>query len=88
MMEDPADFYYGVLWNKLYRRAIVEEHHLRMDNNVRWCEDFLFNLEYVLYGERFAALRAPVYYYVKTKGSLVAQSATIANTIRHQAAGL
>ncbi|HIY08644.1 MAG TPA: glycosyltransferase [Firmicutes bacterium] len=82
MMEDPADFYYGVLWNKLYRRAIVEEHHLRMDNNVRWCEDFLFNLEYVLYGERFAALRAPVYYYVKTKGSLVAQSATIANTIR------
>ena len=26
MMENPADFYYGVLWNKLYRRDIVEEH--------------------------------------------------------------
>ena len=23
MMENPADFYYGVLWNKLYRRDLV-----------------------------------------------------------------
>ena len=45
MMEDPADFYYGVLWNKLYRRAIVETHHLRMDPEISWCEDFMFNLE-------------------------------------------
>ena len=22
MMENPADFYYGVLWNKLYRREM------------------------------------------------------------------
>ena len=47
MMENPADFYYGVLWNKLYRRAIVEAHHLRMDPEISWCEDFMFNLEYV-----------------------------------------
>ena len=25
MMENPADFYYGVLWNKLYRRELVEQ---------------------------------------------------------------
>lgn len=26
MMENPADYYYGVLWNKLYRRSLVEAH--------------------------------------------------------------
>ena len=41
MMEKPADFYYGVLWNKLFRRALVEEHGLRMDKTISWCEDFI-----------------------------------------------
>ena len=31
MMENPADYYYGVLWNKLYRRSLVEAHGIRMD---------------------------------------------------------
>ena len=56
MMENPADFYYGVLWNKLYRREIVEAHRLRMDPEISWCEDFLFNLEYIRWAERFYAL--------------------------------
>ncbi len=82
MMENPADFYYGVLWNKLFRRDIIQEYGLRMDEDLRWCEDFLFNLEYILHAETFRALRVPIYYYVKTKGSLVAQSLTIPNVIR------
>ena len=73
MMENPADYYYGVLWNKLYRRSLVEAHGIRMDAKLSWCEDFLFNLEYVRYATTFYALRTPVYYYVKTKGSLVNQ---------------
>lgn len=82
MMKNPADFYYGVIWNKLYRRDIIEKHHLRMNTELDWCEDFLFNLEYILHAETFYALKAPVYYYVKTKGSLVSQSATIVNSVR------
>jgi len=82
MMEDPADFYYGVLWNKLYRRDIVEKHSICMEPCISWCEDFLFNLEYILHAERFYALRVPVYYYVKTKGSLVSQGNSIARTIK------
>lgn len=69
MMENPADFYYGVLWNKLYRRDIIQEHHLQMDPDISWCEDFLFNLEYIRHAQRFFALQVPIYYYVKTKGS-------------------
>ena len=32
MMENPADYYYGVLWNKLYRRSLVAVSytHLKM----------------------------------------------------------
>ena len=82
MMENPADFYYGVLWNKLYRRSIVEAHHLRMDPEISWCEDFMFNLEYIRYAETFRALQVPIYYYVKTKGSLANQSLTISKTVK------
>ena len=81
MMENPADYYYGVLWNKLYRREIVEAHGIRMDAKLSWCEDFLFNLEYVRYATTFYALRTPVYYYVKTKGSLVNQKISFTRTV-------
>ena len=81
MMENPADYYYGVLWNKLYRRSLVEAHGIRMDAKLSWCEDFLFNLEYMRYATTFYALRTPVYYYVKTKGSLVNQKISFARTV-------
>ncbi len=82
MMENPADFYYGVLWNKLYRRDIVEKHSLRMDPDISWCEDFMFNLEYIRHARRFFALQVPIYYYVKTKGSLCTQGLSISKTIQ------
>ena len=82
MMENPADFYYGVLWNKLYRRDIVEEHNLRMDTDINWCEDFMFNLEYIRYAKVFYALHAPIYYYVKRKGSLASQGISISKTVK------
>lgn len=71
MMQNPADFYYGVLWNKLYRRSIIEENSLRMDIAFTWCEDFVFNLEYNLHARTYFALPVPVYYYNNNEGSLV-----------------
>lgn len=82
MIENPADFYYGVLWNKLFCRDLIEQYHIRMDTEVNWCEDFLFNLEYIRYAESFYAVQAPVYYYMKRKGSLVSQGSSITGTIQ------
>lgn len=82
MMENPADFYYGVLWNKLFRTEIVRKYRLLMQEDISWCEDFLFNLEYLLHVEKVYALQAPVYYYVKTKGSLVSQGSSISKVIK------
>ena len=81
MLKAPANFYYGVLWNKLYRRSIVEAGHLRCDPGVSWCEDFLFNLEYLRRARLIAACARPVYCYVKRSGSLVATQATPARTV-------
>ena len=43
----------------------------------------MFNLEYIRHAERFYALQVPIYYYVKTKGSLVStQGLSISKTIK------
>ena len=82
MMLTPADFYYGVLWNKLYRKEILDKYHITMDENISYCEDVIFNLEYLLHVNNVAVLKAPVYYYVKTEGSLVAQNMSIEKTVK------
>ena len=82
MMLNAGDFYYGVVWNKLFRRDLIEEHRLSFDQKLAWCEDFLFNLEYLRYAKTITVLKKPLYFYVKTKGSLVNTMTTPANVIR------
>ena len=82
MMLAPADLYYGVLWNKLYRRDMIERYGLRMDENISYSEDMIFNLEYLLHVRTIAILKAPVYYYRYTKGSLVDQSLNLSSTLK------
>lgn len=82
MLKSPADYYYGVLWNKLYRRALIEKFSLRMDPALDWCEDFIFNMEYILHVNRIFILRVPIYYYVKTEGSLVGRGMTLGGIVR------
>lgn len=82
LQQNPADFYYGALWNKLYRRSLIEDNQLRLDESLSWCEDFVFNLEFILHVNRVFALRAPVYYYVKTEGSLVNTRLKFSHVVR------
>ncbi len=82
MMENPARYYYGVLWNKLYRRDIIQRHDLRMNPEIHFCEDFMFNLEYIRHAETFCALQVPIYYYVKTKNSLVSQNGGVLDVFK------
>lgn len=82
MAKAPANYYYGVLWNKLYRRALLEKHAIRFETGISWCEDFLFNLEYLRHTRLIAAVPEPVYYYYKRQGSLVNSQAGIRRTIQ------
>ncbi len=70
LIRNPASFYYGVMWNKLYRRDIIRRHRIYCHEQLSWCEDFLFNLTYILCASRICAVRTPLYYYVKNDKSL------------------
>lgn len=74
LMEKPANFYYGVVWNKFFKRSLIEEFHLRMDEDINWCEDFIFNLQYLSHARNVCILHNPAYYYEKTKRSLSNQN--------------
>ncbi|WP_288265968.1 glycosyltransferase family 2 protein [uncultured Bifidobacterium sp.] len=82
LLKDPADFYFGVLWNKLYRRDIIRDHQVRMDTSVNWCEDFIFNLEYMVHAASVYPIHVPMYYYVKTDGSLVNHAMKLSEAVR------
>lgn len=82
MMEKPANYYYGVMWNKLYRRDIMDTYKIRCSKELNWCEDFLLNLQYLCYAESICSVPYPTYYYVKTKNSLVSKEVTMKNTIQ------
>jgi len=81
MVKAPANFYYGVMWNKLYRRDIVTANRISCCTDISWCEDFLFNLDYIRYSETFSSLNVPVYFYVKNKNSLVEKQCTLKNIV-------
>ena len=83
MMKAPANFYYGVLWNKLFKADIIRKFSLVCDTDLDWCEDFRFNLEYLQYVGNVGVIDRPLYYYVKTKGSLVdTQAGSLQLTIK------
>lgn len=82
MMEAPANFYFGVLWNKFFRADIIRRFKLACSAELDWCEDFLFNLEYLQYVGKVGVITRPLYYYVKTKGSLVDTQVNFQQSIR------
>ena len=82
MMKSPANFYYGVTWNKFYRMDIIRDNALFFSRELDWCEDFKFNLEYLKYVSNIRVETRPIYYYVKTKGSLVDSKIDLRETIR------
>lgn len=82
MMKAPGNFYYGVLWNKLYKRSVIQRRMLSCPEDLSWCEDTLFNYTYLKYAATITVLSRPIYFYNKTKGSLSTTGITISRTIR------
>lgn len=82
MMNSPADFYYGVMWNKLYRRELIARYQMQLDSRVQWCEDLLFNLQYLSKVQTVCVCKLPLYYYVSSPNSLAKRNATLRNWLR------
>ena len=85
MLKAPANFYYGVLWNKLYRTALIRDNGVLCREELNWSEDFLFNLEYIRYAHRFCAVDTPVYYYVKNEKSITHTQIDLVGVVKTKA---
>lgn len=59
----PGSFYYSVLWNKLYRRSLIEGMNLRFRTDIAWGEDYVFNTYYNGAVNSVAFLKDSVYQY-------------------------
>lgn len=70
LMDKPASYFYGVLWNKLYRRDLLTDKEIQFTSEVRWAEDFVFNLQYISYAEVFCSIDTAGYYYVQNPQSI------------------
>ena len=87
LMQEPASFYYGVMWNKLYRADIVHAHDdILCAEDLDWSEDLYFNLSYIRYAEHFYALSTPIYNYYNTPGSAVHTVLNPVNVVTTRAA--
>lgn len=75
-------FYLQQLWNKIFRRDVIEKAHIRFDENQSMGEDFQFVLDYMEAGKikNCVVLNSPLYYYVRaTQSSLMSHFGTDIN---------
>ena len=70
LMQQPASYYYSVLWNKLYRRDLILDHEIRFSAKVRWAEDLLFNLDYMEHANVFVSIPYAGYHYIQNIQSI------------------
>jgi len=79
-------FYYGVLWNKLFRGDILREKALRFNPRLAWGEDFSFVMDYCAHAERISYTQKAVYDYQRNpKGAVIRQ---LGRCMRHPLASL
>ena len=64
-------FYYGVLWNKLFRGDIIRDKKPRFTPGLHWGEDFVFVMDYLAHCRRYSYVTAPVYDYIRNPNGLV-----------------
>ena len=64
------------LWNRLYRKKIIRDNNIKLDENLRFGEDLIFNLNFLLKSSRVDMLDiAPYYTYISdSKTSIVKTS--------------
>lgn len=59
------------LWNKIFRRDLIEEYHIRFDESQSMGEDFQFVLDYLEAAQikKCVVLNEPLYYYIRWNNS-------------------
>lgn len=75
-------FHLQQLWNKIFRRDVIEKGHIRFDEGQSMGEDFQFVLDYMEAAniKNCVVLNSPLYYYIRaTQSSLMSHFGTDVN---------
>lgn len=64
----------GYVWNKIYRKEIITNNHLRFDKKYTILEDLIFNINYLKNIKTVKIIREPLYNYYQRKGSATRKS--------------
>lgn len=59
----------GWPWNKLFKTSIIKEHNIRFDENIKYCEDEIFVLKYLLHSKKCCYLKEQLYHYMENNMS-------------------
>lgn len=65
------DGYGSNVWNKIYRKSVLDDHSIRFRTNIMVAEDQYFLMDFLPYCERAVFLDRPLYYYVMNDGSIM-----------------
>lgn len=63
MAKQPDHNYFGVLWNRMFLRSIIEENHIRFDPQRRYGEDTEFILRYLEHTQKICTIAYHGYAY-------------------------
>ncbi len=63
--------YDGYLWNKIFKRKIIEKYQLHFEEEITVWEDMYFILQYLEYCRKIREIKAKLYFYRSRDGSAV-----------------
>ena len=76
-------YFYGVLWNKLFVRDLVEKQQCRFQQGLTWGEDFAFVMDYLAGVKQVSFMKDSLYDYRRTAGSTSIQQ--VIDCVKHPA---
>ena len=59
------------LWNKIYKREIIENNNITFDEKVKTGEDFIFNLQYFRKTKKISFIKEMLYYYIRRNNNSI-----------------
>lgn len=65
------DGYGCYVWNKIFRKSILDEHGIAFPNNELFMEDVFFMMDYLPYCKNVIFLEDQLYYYITNNGSIM-----------------
>lgn len=69
MLEQVFGMFEGFVWNKLYKKSLLQTKSIRLEQNIAVCEDLLFNVLYLVHCKKAVYNSGQKYFYRQIENS-------------------